>query len=425
MVDSTGAGETPAAHSPPPRPGTAGATEAAAGHVAPSRETLGGRLRWVAAGEVGEISLGPAEGPRLIGAPGLGAALVSVILEALDRAAGSGMSRVRAGRGEIDVFLDLGGDWPSPSGAPSWVLGGGDESPKDEDRLARSRRLRRLLDEAVGRLGPAALHLVREYPLRRRAFAGQRLRLEGQLLRIDDRVQRVRRSDLVALAGSVAGILGAAFGAASHSAGLLAAGAALFCFCSGIVTMRRMQLPALLRRRSMLEARLGSLAVRADRLDDKVREITAAFGCEDPWEGASRVAEWDGFERVAIAEKTRIRALEQARALAREMGLPEQDFDEVSRSLGPGVTGRGWPMDVASAADSKRRPTLTELLWRTAQLLERIERKLPAPWPILLWEPWADRPPEERARLLMALARVVAPRATVAVVGGPESATGC
>ncbi|MBP1611396.1 MAG: hypothetical protein H6Q01_59, partial [Acidobacteria bacterium] len=42
--------------------------------------------------------------------------------------------------------------------------------------------------------------------------------------------------------------------------------------------------------------------------------------------------------------------------------------------------------------------------------------ELPAPWPVVLFEPWAADAPEARARRLMGLARVLSDRAVVAIV---------
>jgi hypothetical protein len=77
----------------------------------------------------------------------------------------------------------------------------------------------------------------------------------------------------------------------------------------------------------------------------------------------------------------------------------------------PGAVG-GWPYEVGAAhAGSELRAAAA-----LARIAERVARELPAPWPVVLFEPWAGDAPEVRARRLMALARVLPERAVVAIV---------
>jgi hypothetical protein len=155
------------------------------------------------------------------------------------------------------------------------------------------------------------------------------------------------------------------------------------------------------------------LAARHDELERRARGAALRLGVEDPWGLAARIDQAEsrrheierqlapGPETLAWAERI---------ASAIEIA-PPGPFDAGVAIESPGQQG-GWPYEVGAAhAGSELRAAAA-----LARIAERVERELPAPWPVVLYEPWAGDTPEARARRLMALARVLPERAVVAIV---------
>ncbi len=368
-----------------------------------------GRLRWVFGGQVVEVRL--SAGPQLVpvAAEG-GEKLVSTILAALDDGA-EGQSRVRRPAGEVEVFLDLGPDWPRPARSPSWAMGGGDLLPDSQTLLESRQRLREHLLRAGG-LDQRTLQAMIDYPIRRRALAARRLRFDRRLIQIDDRIQAARRAVHIALAGAVVGAGGLVAGVVSSAPLLLAAGASLFCLGSGMVAARRLQFPAAEDRRRHLEQRLEVLIRQSDALDEQGQRLAGRLGCRDPWEAADRAREALASQRRLGGRERSARITELAAEVARRLNRPAPPADA---ALPVPPRGAGWPAEVAGAENLG---ISDDLVLRTAALVERLERELPAPWPLVLWEPWPDLPAGDRARVLFALAETMPRRPVVALVRG-------
>ncbi|MDQ7005618.1 MAG: hypothetical protein Q9Q40_00115 [Acidobacteriota bacterium] len=377
-------------------------------HTSTDSRVTPGRLRWVFAGEVVEVRLAP--GPQLVPVADGGERLVSTILAALDDGA-AGETRVRRPAGELEVFLDVGHDWPRPARSPSWAIGGGDLLPDSEALVEARRRLREHLLRAGG-LDQQTLQAMIDYPVRRRALAARRLRLDRRLIQLDDQIQAGRRAARIALAGAMVGVAGLVAGVVTSAPLLLIAAASLFCLGSGVMAERRLQFPAAEARRLHFERRLEVLIEESDALDDQGRSLARRLGCRDPWEAADRALEALASRRRLGGRERSARITEVAAEMARRLLRPAPPPDA---PLPAPARGAGWPAEVAGA---EGRVIDDALVLRAAALIERLERELPAPWPLVLWEPWPDLPAGERARALFALAETMPERAVIALVRG-------
>jgi hypothetical protein len=390
-------------------PGAAG--EAITGPPAPGVPPA--RLRWSAGGLVHEVPLGPASAePFLVGAGGAARDLLAALLGALDRAAASGETRIRVRHGEVEVFVDVPEAWPRPGTAPTGVLTG----PSRWAPLlpAAESEAERLYASALDTLGPEELEALRVYPRRRRAIALWRRRLESTQWQLDEAL-RVGRRWTVAAGGGALAAVGAALGAARwHQPALvLAAGAVTLALASAWSAGHRRTRELAARRAGRAE-RLARLAARHDELERRARGAAARLGVEDPWGLTARIDQ-AGTRRREIEARLApgTATLAWAERIASAIGIaPPGPFSPRSVAIEPPDAAGGWPYEVGAAhAGSELRAAAA-----LARIAERVARELPAPWPVVLFEPWAGDAPEVRARRLMALARVLPERAVVAIV---------
>lgn len=371
------------------------------------------RLRWSAGGLVHEVPLHPAPGePRLAGAGPAAKDLLVALLGALDRAAASGETRVRARHGEFEVFVDVPRAWPRPGAAPTAILAGPSRwmplTPRAEAEAARVHA------RALDALGPEELEALRVYPRRRRAVAAWRRRLESTQWQLDEALRVGRRWSAVAAGGALAAV-GAALAAARwrQPALVFAAGAATLALAAAWSAGRRRS-RALAARRAGRAERLARLEARHDDLERRAHGAAARLGVEDPWGLTARIDQAEARRREIEAQLVPgTGTLAWAERIASAIGVtPPGPFDPRSVAIEfPGEAG-GWPFEVAAANAGSELRAAAGL----ARIAERVARELPAPWPVVLYEPWAADAPEARARRLMALARVLPDRAVVAIV---------
>ncbi|RMG48485.1 MAG: hypothetical protein D6718_01755 [Acidobacteria bacterium] len=390
---------------------------AAVPEAAPPR-TPAPRVSWRAGGSDASVPLAAPEGPCLIPGGEHAAVLASLLIEALDRAAARADRTATLSRAGVTVEFAGGADWPDPSGRPSIVLGGGD-APGSAAELARRAARVEWVARALEALGPRDAERLRAYPRRRRALAARRRRLERRLVAWDDRRRRRSVRVRAGLGISAAGLAGSVACVAAGIPAGAAAGAALFFGGATLFALARVEPEGWEEERLRAEAELSQVAQEADALDEEAAALAKRLGLADPWEAAGRLEEI-GSPRGAGVRDPRER--EETEAAARRLAAGagedpeamawERGWQEFSRP-----TGRGWPPEVAAPLGDAG----PEASWlRAARLVARVARGLPAPWPVILWEPWPDREPEERARRLLALSRAVAPRPLLAVVGRPD-----
>jgi len=385
------------------------------------------RLRWIFGGEVHELSLEDEPGPRLIPMRHHGAILAALIVEACDQAAATGKTHLHVSREGLEVFVDIPATWPRPEGSPSNALGGDELAPVEERQVLRMGDLGQRYERALASIGPGGVNLLRDYPRRRRALGAARVRLEAQALRCDDLVQRRRRSRWTGVAGVVLGLGAVAWGALFGISALFAAGAALFCLAAAGIAVLSWRDPRLVAQRQRLEDKLGRACLKAADLDETVRRLAARTSYGDPFEASAAFhAEAERREALSSEHIDESAWLERTRALAQRAGLDAGVLTLEELRASPRPRGRrGWPVEVSSCREGlapravtmrAARRELIAALASTARLLLRIEEELPQSWPVILWDPWADRPADERARLLVALANALAPRALVSIV---------
>lgn len=383
------------------------------------------RLRWIVDGEVNEISIDPNLGPRLIPLRRRGAALASLLLEAFDQAGSSGASRVHLSREGVEAFVDIPEDWPRPERRVSWAIGGDEAGPVRRRQLSVRREREQQINTAERVLGPSGAASLREYPRRRRALAAWRVRLESQALHYDDLLRSRKRGRWVCLSGALAGLLGAAWSVLAAPLWLFGVSAALFCVSSAMLAYLGLMEPRLRARKDELDEKLQQKCQAAAELDEVVWDLARRAGYPDPWEASA------AFEAQALRKASRLphlldkrAVLERSRIVAAEMGVDPQRIrpEQVETSAQPPGT-RGWPAEVSSMDEEAQEPGLaaqrerqTRAVVAMARLLERSERELPQPWPLVLWDPWVDQGAEQRAKLLVTLSRLAAPRAVLAVV---------
>ncbi len=383
----------------PPRPGAPGPSAA--------------RLRWSSGGMVHELPLGPTAGePLLVGAGPVAKDLLVALLGALDRAASSRETRVRLRQGAVEVFVDVPGAWPRAGAVPSAILTGPSRWPPLPP--AGEADTGRLYARALEALGPQELEALRVYPRRRRAIAAWRRRLESAQWQLDEAL-RVRNRWSVATAAATLLTVGAALAAARwrQPALVLAAGAVTLVLAAAWTAGRR-RARALAARRAARAGRLARLTARHDELERRAHEAAARLGAEDPWALTARIDEAEMRRREIEAQLAPgPETLAWAERIAIAIGVvPPGPFDPRSFAIETPDEAAGWPFEVAAAhAGSDLRAAAA-----LARIAERVERELPAPWPVLLFEPWSADSPEVRARRLMALASVLPGRAVLAIV---------
>jgi hypothetical protein len=371
------------------------------------------RLRWSAGGLVHELPLGPAAGePLLIGAGPAAQDLLLALLAALDRAARAGESRVRQRQGEVEVFVDVPPDWPRPAAAPAAILAGPSWwAPVPPGGEAEANRLHA---RALAALGPEELEALRVYPRRRRAIAVWRRRLESTQWQLDERLRGVRRGALAAGLGTLAAVAAALAAARWRQPDLvLAAGGLTLALAAASAAIRRRALALAARRAGRAEG-LARLAQRHEELERRAHGAAARLGVEDPWGLTARLEQAEARRREIEAQLAPgFETLAWAERIAAATGIvPPGPFTPQDVGLGePGEAG-GWPYEVAAPRAGGELRAAAAL----ARIAERVAGQLPAPWPVVLYQPWAADPPEARARRLMALARVLPERAIVAIV---------
>jgi hypothetical protein len=136
------------------------------------------------------------------------------------------------------------------------------------------------------------------------------------------------------------------------------------------------------------------------------------MGADGPWEATERI---DALQVTPLSEEAAARVRERFRALAGRLGVEaETDPDPTV----PGGSGEGWPIEVAARVEGldSDGPELSARLAAAARLIDRIERHLPEPWPVVFWEPWSDLPADRQAAWLLAVSEEIAPRPLLAVV---------
>lgn len=357
------------------------------------------RVRWIAAGRVEEIDFRPEGGPRLIPCPSARHAerLTALLLEALDRAAG-GADRVRVSKDGWEVFLDRPRSWPTPGRPLSAAITGGPGEPSARDQAAGGSSNDRAVLDRAGALDPADRQLLTEYAERHRLLTERREHIQSALARAASARRRhagiARAWTLLCAAGLTTALAGAAIG----PLWLLVTGAAGFCVGAGGTTVERLALPAAERRESRLKERLRHVCDEADSFGRRSRSAARSLGFDEPAE-ASRCL---GQAEAAAAERRTIAPAVAARlrSFAARVGIdPEPILHD------PGLE------DPASSQEPVLRHGLA-----TARFLERVQRELPAPWPVVIRDPWDGLPADEQAAWLMALAEEVSPRAVLAVI---------
>lgn len=381
----------------------------------PASSSPAARLRWTTGQGIEETVIDPAEaGVVLIPVPGVAAQMAAVFLEAQDEAANTRKARVRRSHGDIELFLDVPEEWPAPSQPPSLVLGGGTHSRKPglgvPDRHAAA-----LVGRAHEVAGKRGIDLILAYPRRRRALAGVIRRLETDLQAVEKDVRKLFVRSQWFLAGACAGLGGGALAAFFRqgdlvmAAGGLMAGAAAAWAGDQLARARRG------RRRSVLRTRLELASQRAEKLDDLAFRVTRSLGAGTIWELASRLERAlqtipEGLEAPEIPS----RALQWARRLAAELGVPPEDVERAENWWPPPpAEAAGWPLEVARTA---RRSRPAQIVTGLATLADRVEGLLPAPWPVVVFEPWPGEPAAVRAARLMALSRLTPGRPVVAFI---------
>nr|MCU0254819.1 hypothetical protein [Acidobacteriota bacterium] len=167
-------------------------------------------------------------------------------------------------------------------------------------------------------------------------------------------------------------------------------------------------------RRAGRAERLGRLALRHEDLERRAHAAAARLGVEDPWGLTSRLEQAEARRRdIEEQLAPTFDTLAWAEKIAAAIGIvPPGPFTPPSVQLGGPEEAAGWPYEVAAAEAGSELRAAAAL----ARVAERVARELPAPWPVVLFEPWAADPPESRARRLMALARVLPERAVIAIV---------
>lgn len=369
------------------------------------------RFRWAEGRALRELPLDATPGGlRLVPVGAEGRDLLCALLDALDRAAGGEEAPVRASSGPVEVTVEIPREWPRPRTPPSEVLAGPSGWPAapapGEVEGAR------LIARAIATVGPEGLDLLRAYPRRRRTIASWRRRLESAQWQLELELRERRRTAAgvafgVPIAAAVA-IAGAWFRQPWLS--LAAGGATLaLALVSGVV---QREARALLERRRQRSQRLARLDLRRDEIERRTQAASRELGHTDPWALSARLdrAEVRRFEASSRLEPGTATRRWAAR-LAELLGCASP-AERGSWELGAPADLAGWPFAVAAPRAGSDERAVAAL----ARVAERVESELPAPWPIVLFEPWPEDEAAARARRLMALVRAFPDRAVVALV---------
>ncbi len=379
------------------------------------------RARW--RDDSGPVDLSIEQGRGLVVVPlaSRGAERATMLLEALDRAAGGGQRRVQICRGDMTLEMDFPAGWPEASRVPSMVIGEGTRFAPPADVRVPDRLSLESVALRADALEPRDRDVVREYPLRRRGLAARRRHVEADLVAADEAERRRARYGSAVLAAGGLALLLAVAGAVTGSVALLLPASAAF-FAAGIAfVLLRAAGRRAADRRYRLEARLAGVADLERELDAAAGGLAARLGCRDPWEAADRLrlatravpvprrASAEGVDLLEIAHRIVRAAGRDPDALDWTTGL-----DDVRRA-----GGRGWPAEVSAGCDAL---FAAPNLLRVADLVCRVDTVLAPDWPLVLHEPWPEHDATERASLLLAVAEVARPRPVVALVAGRDSA---
>jgi hypothetical protein len=382
------------------------------------------RLRWIAEGHVEQVDMGPGGGPRLItaGRRGRGGRLASLVLEALDRAA-EGSARIRVSREGWELFVDRPPDWPQPPRPVSAILAQGalrDPRGRPGEGQHEARRWAEMRARTL-QLAEGDRELLRAYRDQRRVAAGRQRRLERQLLQQGDSLRLHHRVERLWRIESTAALVATVAGALTGPVWLMAVGAAGFCLGAGGLAVERLSLPGARARQEELERRLARLIAAADELEARARDAAERVGAESPWEATERI---EALESAPLLDDQLDGLKARIRSLAARLGLEGERAAAEDDPLAPNGSGEGWPPELAGRIEGLDGGggQLAPRLAATARLIERVERELPAPWPVVVWEPWPDLSPDKQAAWLLALAEELAPRALLAVVSGERGA---
>jgi len=381
------------------------------------REFGGAVLRWSLPSAKGELHLDPdgAE-PLLIPAREHGASLAAALLEALDRSASSNRAVVEARRGQADLTLVRAADWPLPARVPSETLAGQTTPPIPGRPAAPARG--GSLGEARAKLGDAGVNRLEAYPRRRRALGDERRKFERLAALVQDEIAQRRRAGTVFAAAGGAALVGAAVASAAGLGGGMAATSALLAALgAGGFGYETVAAATLAEDLAEMVARARRAELLSAAVEEDARRLARGAGGDDPLRLAERLtqmelhADDDRRAEEACAEAER-RALGER--LAERLDVPSAALaDESLWSAPRSCDAVSWPPDVAVLDDSRGRPLP---LVGMARLLQRVERELPRPWPIVLWEPWAGASSDRRAQRLMALSQLAVGRRVVALV---------
>ncbi len=380
----------------------------------PSAPPWGGAVvRWTIPGRQGEILLDPAQrGPLLVPMARNGASLAAALVEALDRAAEGGADPVEVRRGEAALVLERAPGWPDPFRLPSEVLAG---------RVAKRTRAvgfsgGALIEQARDALGEDGIALLRAYPRARMGCSAARRRGERAFFRVDEALRAGRRRVPALVGACGACYVAAGFGAALDAGGLAASAALLFALGAGAALVERISRARLENEHGRLRAEIARLVREEEDLEDRARALAARLGAEDPHELADRLAVLEAEEARAMTTEAELHVQRDlARRLAARLGeeTPPELEDTARWRVPRTPETTSWPPEVAQVEE---RSGPQGALVGMARLLVRVERDLPLPWPVVLWEPWVGSSAEERARRLMVLAEFAPGRRVVAFV---------
>lgn len=342
-----------------------------------------------------------------------GASVVTALVEALDQAVQIGRDAISVQRGEVSLTLLRPHDWPAPARAPSEALAGRPGGALDLSTTPES-RVWRMVARARAALGPATLAVVRAQPARRRELAEQRRAAERRYWILDANLRSRRGKGAGFLTIALTGLGSAVFFSLLGTAGFAASGALLFLLGAAGVAFETVASQRATARLGAARLSIAQLAQQHEDLDANLRKLTAWLPGEDPWALAEHLeALGDEPPRLAVTDQEN----NELRSIARRLAdLLDVDPVAVEQSScwawsSPGAAD-SWPLDVAIPGG---RDESVAALVGMARLLHRVQRDLPPPWPVVLWDPWNQATPEDRARRLMALAAVAERRPVIAV----------
>lgn len=373
-------------------------------------------VQWTVPGASGEIQLDPSHrGPLLVPVNAHGASLATALVEALDRAARFRRTRIVVSRGEAEIVLIRNAEWTSPHRSPSEILAG--QASADAPSWTAAAPRNRIMEQARQAIGSEGLAALREYPRRRRGLAAYRRRLEQRFFQMDEQIKSRRRKGMAFAWSAALGFCLTIGGVFLRHAGFAASGAMIFFLAAAGVMLEATGRGEIERRLAVVRSWVARVVRKEERLDDQALELTHRLGAEDPWQLAEQLALAEPEDRqepigdIEQREQKRI-----ARQLAALTGDDPEGLEDEGIWCAPRYCATvAWPPDVAEAEDLTGRPTA---LVGLARLLFRVERNLPAPWPLVLWEPWSGARSEIRARRLMALSRMAEGHPVLAFVRG-------